>query len=77
MPTPTDLYSVNLEGIKSINDLCAEYHKIRPILEAVKGILQLVYPQGAAAISAIEAILDQTCPTLNLAASVSKPAVGK
>jgi hypothetical protein len=70
MPRLNDPYSVDFEKIESIHDLCAAYHKIRPILEAAKGFLKIFYPPGAAAIEAIEAVLDKMCPTLNAAETV-------
>jgi hypothetical protein len=59
-----------IETIQSLDDICKNWHKWKPILAAAQSILGIFFPPGAAIIGAIIAIFDKVCPVLKIQASL-------
>jgi hypothetical protein len=58
----TDELAVDLRGIQSMDDICKQWQKIKPLLIAAQSILKIFLPAAAEVLGAIIAFFDQTCP---------------
>ncbi len=50
-----------IAGGMTVGDACTVYKQARPILMVAISILSVLYPQGAAALTATIAVLDAAC----------------
>jgi hypothetical protein len=64
---------VDAMSIQSIDDLCKQWIKLKPLLSVAQSILSVLFPPAAAAIGIVITLFDKICPTPGAGPIAAKP----